>query len=585
MSMRLVLVLAVSLLAPQAIAQDALGRRCATPDPTITETLESMQIVRQFQSRTAALRVADPEPITVPVAFHVLSAGSGADRGDLPTGWLEAQVDTLNGSFASFGIRFALALVQRVENPDWYRGLRLGSAQEREMKEALALDPARVLNVYTADLDSDFLGWATTPDASSESDVIDGVVLLDQSLPGGDAAPYNLGHTGTHEVGHWLGLLHTFAGGCTQPNDGVADTPQERSPAQGCPTARDSCPLDPGTDPVRNYMDYSDDACMTEFTPGQVERSLALVSRFRPTIVAGGFAVVTLPRGSVDRLLNGDAQAVDLRVTNALSTPVEVVGLEVDGAALRPRDPLPEIPIGTSALIPLVEGTGGEEDVGSIVVAGVDPERPDVVVRVRMRSALAPLVRLVGGAQAFPLLQGETTTASFVLANDGRGALSFDIDQAALPRYVVSASPSSGTVPPGGSVEITLSLSTGGLDPGDYPGAVEIETNDARSFTVRVPVALTVVRRPATLVVGPSYPNPASGMVTIPLELPDDAGDVDAVVFDARGREVAVVGDGLFLPVGYPELRWDASAAPAGLYIVRVTTSTEQQATRVIVAR
>ncbi|EUC66577.1 extracellular metalloprotease [Rhizoctonia solani AG-3 Rhs1AP] len=223
---------------------------------------------------------------TLDVYWHVISKDSTLNGGNIPDSQIQKSIDVLNQDYRSSSLSFKLAVVDRTVNSDWFMNAGPGSNQQTAMKRALRKGGASDLNVYSVGPIRDeegkgLLGFATFPSSYTSNPRDDGVVLLYSSVPGGSSAPFNLGRTLTHEVGHWVGLYHTFQGGCLSDGDDVLDTPAEASAAFGCETGRDTCEHQPGMDPIHNFMDYSDDACMTEFTRGQAERMKAQMATFR----------------------------------------------------------------------------------------------------------------------------------------------------------------------------------------------------------------------------------------------------------------------------------------------------------------
>jgi hypothetical protein len=243
-----------------------------TPTEAAAMQAATNRAVRSL-SRSETRAAASAETIEVPVYFHVIHDGA---TGNLSTATVNRQMKVLNDTFAgrtggfNTNMTFSLEEVIRTDNPTWYRRLEQPGT-ERKMKSALRKGGADALNIYTADIGDSLLGWATFPSNYQRSPAMDGVIVHVGSVPGGSIENYNLGFTATHEVGHWVGLFHTFQGGCNPPGDQVDDTPAEAEPARGCPTGADTCPA-PGVDPIHNFMDYSYDTCMTELTQGQSER-------------------------------------------------------------------------------------------------------------------------------------------------------------------------------------------------------------------------------------------------------------------------------------------------------------------------
>lgn len=225
-------------------------------------------------------RLADGS-VHIRTIFHVISdhtlGGSESTRTDT---MINAQMKVLNDSYSgktaadasNTPFRFDLQKTTHSVNKTWYTVVPGKAGVERDMKKALYEGDATVLNVYVANIGGGLLGWSYFPKGYNNGrDFIDGVVMLDESMPGGTAGKYSEGDTLTHEVGHWLMLDHTFAGGCSASGDGVADTPREAHPQFDCPINADTCTA-PGLDPIHNFMDYTQDSCMDMLTRGQAKR-------------------------------------------------------------------------------------------------------------------------------------------------------------------------------------------------------------------------------------------------------------------------------------------------------------------------
>ncbi len=258
------------------------GNRCGVKNP---DSATMAAVDRQVQTWLENNRGTRPliANISIPVAVHVIYSGT---VGNVSDATINNQIAVLNDAFVGTGFSFFISSIDRTNNSSWFT-MTNGSSAETSAKNALNISPTTRLNLYTANPGQGLLGWATFPSSLASQPSKDGVVILYSSMPGGTAAPYNEGDTATHEVGHWLGLYHTFQGGCarnaTTGGDLVSDTPAEKSPAYGCPSGRNTC-SSTGNDPITNFMDYTDDSCMFQFTTGQTNRMQSQVATFRPAL-------------------------------------------------------------------------------------------------------------------------------------------------------------------------------------------------------------------------------------------------------------------------------------------------------------
>ncbi len=281
-------------IAGRCAADEVLQQQLAE-DPSLAGRMQTIEnLTAQYLKNPNDYFISDGN-VVIPVVFNVLYK-TAAENVSLAQ--LQSQIDVLNADFSALNADYN-------NTPAYFQGVRSGDLKIRfvldqvirksttkkswstndAMKKSTQgginpTSPSNKLNFWVCNLGGGILGYAQFPGGSSATD---GVVCDDRATGkvGTAAAPYGLGRTATHEIGHWLNLRHIW-GDAACGNDFVSDTPLHQSSNGGCPTfpKYGSCS---STIPMQtmNYMDYTYDACMYMFTAGQG-------SRMNATFLAGG---------------------------------------------------------------------------------------------------------------------------------------------------------------------------------------------------------------------------------------------------------------------------------------------------------
>jgi hypothetical protein len=297
-------------------------------DPIFRQNMQNIE--KQTKSFIANDQRENGIIITIPVVVHVVYKTNAQNISDSQ---IQTQMDVLTDDFRRMNsdadntwsqasdteIEFCLATVDPSGNAT--SGIQrrktnkpsfsANDAMKKQNTGGLSAWPSSdYLNVWVCNLSGGLLGYAQFPGGQSSTD---GVVVDYQyfGTTGTATAPYDLGRTATHEVGHWLNLRHSWGDGGCSVDDFVSDTPLSDASNGGCAVGHVSC----GTvDMVQNYMDYSYDDCMNLFTAGQSNRMNAL---FGP----GGARESLLSSGGcgnggnsptcLDGIMNGNETGVD----------------------------------------------------------------------------------------------------------------------------------------------------------------------------------------------------------------------------------------------------------------------------------
>ena len=281
-------------------------------NPELAVNIQEIEAFTQRHLQPGVISVMGTEPsgrgsgvIKIPVVVHILY---NADRQNISDAQIQSQIDVLNRDYrkqnpdtaripgyysplaADCGFQFALANIDTNGNATTgiiHKHTNMSSFQVDDAIKFTARggddawDRDRYLNIWVGNLTGGILGYSSIPGASKATD---GVTILYTAFgtTGTATAPFNLGRTATHEIGHWLNLVHIW-GDAECGNDGIDDTPQQQAATRGNPSGMIfSCGNTPYGNLYMDYMDFTDDIGMHLFTNGQR-------SRMRTLFADGGF--------------------------------------------------------------------------------------------------------------------------------------------------------------------------------------------------------------------------------------------------------------------------------------------------------
>lgn len=289
--------------------------------------------------------------VTIPVVVHIIQS---SNHNLVTMTDIQSQLDILNedyrkmantpgdGSGVDTFYEFCLASIDpngcptdgviRVVDPILaYHNRDTAQAQ---MKGASQWSPFNYLNMWVPRVidtpgqgGGSVIGYATFPTNLAIQSALDGVVIHSGFFGRYSDQQYQ-GRTATHELGHWMGLYHTFQGACTgssstnctSQGDRVCDTPQALEANYNCPTGINSCIDTPVDDPdqIDNYMDYADGVCQSRFTQGQKDRMDYFMVNFRGQLIAPSNTTATGCDGSQSP---GCAPSAEFTASNFSSCP------------------------------------------------------------------------------------------------------------------------------------------------------------------------------------------------------------------------------------------------------------------------